>query len=143
MRHPILYADQVWRRQRWIVIFALLYAVSSNFWLLYLNHFRLNRETPLYLLFVLLAFLLFAGFQINKQRSYVEVEEDGLRVSRVLRSQLIRFEQIRSVKVLPLRTVTADLPRRSITPAMKQLLDQPSLLIKLQGDPAQLAQTVK
>ena len=138
MRHPILYAEQVWRRQRFFVLILVVFATGMVLVLAANRRFN-DPSLPFYVLYLAVALLIFGGFQVNRLRSYVQVVDGGLKVSRLVRSAVIGYDNIRAVRVQSLRTVMQDMPRRTVTPAMKDLLDKPALLVRLDGGPEEIA----
>jgi hypothetical protein len=83
--------------------------------------------------------LLGGGFLFYKWRSYVEPQDQGLKVSTLLSSVVIDYDQIRLVKVQPLNIAFQDRRARMIARIMKPLVDKPALFVRLRGDEEQIA----
>lgn len=87
-----------------------------------------------WLLYMPAGILLGAGFLIYKRRSYVEPTEGGLKISTLRSSVLIDYEDIRGVRVQPLKLAFLDSRSRIIAPMMKVLLDKPALFVRIKLD---------
>jgi len=90
-------------------------------------------------LYVPSGLLLGGGFLLYRWRSYVEAQEQGLKVSTLFSSVLIDYDQIRIVKVQPLNLAFQDRRSRMVARIMKPLVDKPALFVRLRGDEEQIA----
>jgi hypothetical protein len=137
-RQPILYADQLWRQQRFFAGFLVAVGVGMTALLLYKG--QLTTTSNLIWLFYIPSGLLLGGaFLFYKYRSFAEPLDDGLKVSALRSSVLIPYESIRSVKVQPLNLAFLEKRKRMVAPMMKPLMDRPALFVRLRGDEAELA----
>jgi hypothetical protein len=142
VRQPILYADQVWKQQRFFAAFLIIVGVVMTGILI--QQGALFRSSNLiWLLYVPSGLLLGGAFFYYKWRSYVETEDDGLKFSLLFSSVLIDYDKIRMVKVQPLNLAFQDRRTRMVARAMKPLLEKPALFIRLRGDEEEVASIVK
>jgi len=137
-RQPILYADQMWRQQRFFAGFLVAVGALMTGVLLYQGQLLLHSNL-IWSLYVPSGLLLGGGFLFYKWRSYVEPQEEGLKVSTMLSSVLIDYDQIRIVKVQPLNIAFQDRRARMVARIMKPLVDKPALFVRLRGDEEQIA----
>jgi hypothetical protein len=137
-RQPILYADQLWRQQRFFAGFLVLMGLGMTALLVYKG--QLTQTTNLiWLLYVPSGLLLGGAFLVYKWRSYVEPLDDGVKVSTLRSSVLIDYDSIRNVKVQPLKLAFQDNRKRMVAPMMKPLLERPALFIRLRNDESSMA----
>jgi hypothetical protein len=137
-RQPILYADQMWRQQRFFAGFLIAVGALMTGVLLYQGQLLLHSNL-IWSLYVPSGILLGGGFLFYKWRSYVEPQDQGLKVSTLLSSVVIDYDQIRLVKVQPLNIAFQDRRARMIARIMKPLVDKPALFVRLRGDEEQIA----
>ena len=71
-------------------------------------------------------------------RNHVRVLDGGVKISTLLSSVTIPYDDIRSVKALPLRQHFQDKRSKLIAPIMKQHIDKPALFLRLRGDEIEL-----
>jgi hypothetical protein len=140
LRQPILYAEEVWRRQRlWVLLILAVGLVMGGF------SFVQRRAAGdlnflIFLAYIPAALLLGIGLLVYRRRSYVETTERGLKVSNLLGSILIDYDHVRWAKVYPLSNhFQAQDRRRYVRTANRALLPRPALYVKLGGDEADLA----
>ena len=138
VRQPILYADQMWKQQRFFALFLTGVGIVMTGLLVYQGQL-LQHSNLIWTLYVPSGLLLAGAFLVYKWRSYVEAQESGLKVSTMLSSIVIDYDQIRLVKVQPLSVAFQDRRSRMVARIMKPLLDQPALFVRLRGDEEQLA----
>jgi len=137
-RQPILYADQLWRQQRFFAGFLVLVGVAMTSYLLYMG--QLTRTSNLiWALYIPSGLLLGGAFLFYKYRSFAESLDEGLKVSSLRSSVVIPYESIRSVKVQPLSLAFLEKRKRMVAPMMKPLMDKPALFVRLRGDEDELA----
>jgi len=149
VHQEILYADQLWRQQRFFAGFLVVIGLFMLGVLIYDGEIRkIGTELSLaitkgevyalgpavWLLYVPAGLLLGAGFLYYKRRSFVEPVQDGLRVSTLRHSVLIDYDSIRQVRVQPLKLAFLDARSRMIAPMMKALLDKPALFVRIKVD---------
>ena len=138
VRQPILYADQMWRQQRFFAGFLVAVGALMTGVLVYQGQLLLHSNL-IWSLYVPSGILLGGGFLFYKWRSYVEPQDGGLKVSTLLSSVVIDYDQIRIVKVQPLNLAFQDRRARMIARIMKPLVDKPALFVRLRGDEEQIA----
>ena len=137
-RQPILYADQLWRQQRFFAGFLVLVGVAMTSYLLYKGQLT-STSNLIWLLYIPSGLLLGGAFLFYKYRSFAEALDDGFKVSALRSSVLIPYESIRSVKVQPLSLAFLDKRKRMVAPMMKPLMDKPALFVRLRSDEDELA----
>jgi len=137
-RQPILYADQLWRQQRFFAGFLVAVGIVMTALLFYKGQLT-QTSNLIWLMYIPSGLLLGGGFLFYKWRSFVEPLEDGLKVSALRSSVLIDYDSIRSVKVQPLKLAFQDNRKRMVAPMMKPLLERPALFVRLRNDEAAMA----
>ncbi|HEY8839470.1 MAG TPA: hypothetical protein VIO80_02255 [Candidatus Dormibacteraeota bacterium] len=137
-RQPILYADQLWRQQRFFAGFLVLAGVAVSAYLFYRGQMT-STSNLVWLMYIPSGLLLGGAFLFYKYRSFAEALDDGFKVSALRSSVLIPYESIRSVKVQPLSLAFLDKRKRMVAPMMKPLMDKPALFVRLRSDEDELA----
>ena len=137
-RQPILYADQLWRQQRFFAGFLILAGVAMSSYLFYRGQMT-GTANLVWLLYIPSGLLLGGAFLFYKYRSFAEPQDDGFKVSALRSSVLIPYENIRSVKVQPLSIAFLDKRKRMVAPMMRPLMDKPALFVRLRTDEDELA----
>jgi len=137
-RQPILYADQLWRQQRFFAGFLVLVGVAVSAYLFYRGQMT-STSNLVWLMYIPSGLLLGGAFLFYKYRSFAEALDDGFKVSALRSSVLIPYESIRSVKVQPLSLAFLDKRKRMVAPMMKPLMDKPALFVRLRSDEDELA----
>jgi hypothetical protein len=143
LRQPILYAEEMWRRQRLWVLLFVGYGIVANAVTLYTSKGRIDANSELLLLFVPVGLLFGAVLLLNRQRSYAEVTDAGLRVSGLLRSTLITFDMVRATRVQKLELHFQDRRKRYARPHSKPLIDKDALFVRLKADDGRLPEIRK
>ena len=87
--------------------------------------------------------LLGGAFLLYKRRSYVEAQDDGVKIGTLRSSVLIDYDRIRGVRVQPLKLAFQDRRSRMIAPMMKPLIEKPALFVRLRGDDEEVADIKK
>src|SRR3981081_2707245 len=94
LRQPILYADQLWRQQRFFAGF--LVAVGVVMTGLLISQGQIGKSANLiWVLYIPSGLLLGGVFLLYKRRSYVEAREEGLKVSTLRSSVSLDYGRIR------------------------------------------------
>jgi hypothetical protein len=137
-RQPILYADQLWRQQRFFAGFLVAVGVGMTALLLYKGQLT-TTSNLIWLLYIPSGLLLGGAFLFYKYRSFAESLDEGFKVSALRSSVLIPYESIRSVKVQPLSLAFLDKRKRMIAPMMKPLMGRPALFVRLRSDESEIA----
>ena len=133
-RYRIRYADHIWRQQRPFVLILLVGGPAMALGFFFYGHMVFSQTVQTFLLYVPAGILLVLAFQYYRIRSHIEVREDGLKVSNLLSSMVVPYEEIRTIRVQPLRIAFQDRRKRYIAPAMKPLLDEPALFVRLRTE---------
>lgn len=141
MRQPILYAEQMWRQQRFFAAFLLAVGIVMSGLLLYQH--ALRSSNLIWLLYIPSGLLLGGAFLFYRRRSFVEPESAGVKVSTLFSSVLIDYNSIRGVKVQPLSLAFQDARKRMVAPVIKPLLEKPALFIRLRGETEDVAAITK
>ncbi len=137
-RQPILYADQLWRQQRFFAGFLVAVGVGMTALLLYKGQLT-TTSNLIWLLYIPSGLLLGGAFLFYKYRSFAESLDEGFKVSALRSSVLIPYENIRSVKVQPLSLAFLDKRKRMVAPMMKPLMGRPALFVRLRSDESEIA----
>jgi hypothetical protein len=134
LRQRILYADHIWRQQRFFAFFLILSGPIAAVYLYVTGGHRLTQTVEVFLLYIPAGLFLVAALQYYRFRSHVHAREDGLKVSNLLSSVVIPYEEIRNVRVQPLRVHFPDRRKRHVAPAMRPQLDKPALFIRVRSE---------
>ena len=137
-RQPILYADQLWRQQRFFAGFLVLVGVGMTALLLYKGQLT-TTSNLIWLMYIPSGLLLGGAFLFYKYRSFAEPLDEGFKVSALRSSVLIPYESIRSVKVQPLKLAFQDKRKRMVAPMMRPLMERPALFVRLRNDETEIA----
>ena len=137
-RQRILYAEELWRWQRFYA--GLLVAVGAvAIGVVLYSHQPINSGNIIWLFYLPVGLLLGGAFMVYRWRSFVEPAENGLKVSTLFAHVLIDYESIRAVKVQPLKVAFQDQRRAKVARIMRPLLEKPALFVRIRGDEEQLA----
>lgn len=128
----------MWRQQRFFAGFLVAVGILMTGVLVYQGQLLIHSNL-IWSLYVPSGLLLGGGFLYYKWRSYVEAQEQGLKVSTLFSSVFIDYDQVRIVKVQQLNIAFQDRRSRMVARVMKPLLDKPALFVRLRGDEEQLA----
>lgn len=141
-RHQNLYVDQLWRQQRFFVLLLLAVGVVATGIAVYQGQLLTPGIAP-WLVYLPTGFVLGAIMLLYRQRSQVQVLDDGVRLGSMFTSATIPYESIRWVKALPLRQHFQDKRSRLVASNMRQHIDKPAVFIKVRGDDTELAKLKK
>jgi hypothetical protein len=140
LRQPILYAELMWRNQRmWVILLVIAGLVLSPAMFI-LGHEQFNSNTAVFLLYLPFGLLYGAAMLFYRQRSAVEVTEEGFKVSRLLRSIVIGYDLIRNARTQKLETHFQEGRKRLIRPLNKPLLTKDALFLRLRADDPRTAE---
>jgi hypothetical protein len=142
LRQPILYADQLWRQQRFFALTFIAIGVVMTVTSAY-NGQLASSANVAWLIYIPGGLLLGGVFLLYKRRSYVEAQDGGVKVSTLRSSVLIDYEKIRGVKVQPLKLAFLDGRRKMVVPMVKPLIEKPALFIRLRAPDEDLADIKK
>jgi hypothetical protein len=137
-RQPILYADQLWRQQRFFAGALVAIGIGMTALLIY-QHQLTQTSNLIWAAYIPSGLLLGGAFLLYKYRSFIEPLDEGLKVSALRSSVLIDYGDIRSVKVQPLKLAFMDKRKRMVAPMMRPLLERPALFLRLRNDEASMA----
>jgi hypothetical protein len=143
VRQPILYGEEMWKRQRPFPVFFIIVGVVMSVVTLFTTWGRAVSNSWLFLAYVGSGLVYGALLLYYRWRSRVEVTEEGLKVSNLLSSVVIDYDDIRSVRVQPLARHFEDSRKRLVRSVNRALMPKPALFIRLRGDEALLAQLRK
>lgn len=146
MKHRILYAEHEWRQQRILAIALIVGGVVFSYQVL-----ASHQRGPSLLVYLPFAYapvgLLLAGFYLwRRARLHVVAREDGVHVGKTFSEHVIPYDSIRTARVLPLRQLVPDGTggrKRYLPPPVKAHLDTPSLVLRFQGEAADIAAHAK
>jgi hypothetical protein len=140
LRQPILYAELMWRNQRiWVLMLVAAGAVVSPA-LLIANGGRFDPNIGVFLLYLPLGLLYGAAMLYYRRRSAAEITEEGVRVTRLIKSALIPYDLIRQVRVQKLELHFQDDRKRLIRPITRSLVPKDALFLRLRGDDVRIAE---
>ena len=143
LRQPILYAQEIWRRQRLWAAFLLVVGVGASLASLVFPQLRSNPGSSqfnwIFFAYVPAGLLLGGGLLYYRWRSRVEVTDDGVKIGNLLSDVLIEYELVRTVRVQPLDRHFQDTRKRLIRPISRPLMPRPALYLRLKGDEGRLA----
>jgi hypothetical protein len=124
----------MWRNQRmWVILLVLAGLVISPAMFI-LDHERFNQNTAVFLLYLPFGLLYGAAMLWYRQRSAVEVTEDGLKIGRLFRPVVIGYDLIRNARVQKLETHFQEGRKRLVRPLNKPLLPRDALFLRLRAD---------
>jgi hypothetical protein len=140
LRQPILYAEEMWRKQRtWVLMLVAIGVVMSGV-MLYTRRGVFDQNVAIWLIYIA-AGLVFGGLlMLYRQRNNVQVTEAGLRVSNLLRSVVIDYDLVRSARVQKLETHFLDKRKRYVRPVARPLLAKDALFVRLRTDDVRVAE---
>jgi hypothetical protein len=138
VRQPILYAERMWRQQRFFAAFMIVVGAGFTIWQAS-HHLAGTSSYVLWLLYMPAGLLYGGAFLYNRWRSYIEPLEQGLKVSTFRSSVVIDYDTIRGVKVQPLRVGFQDRRSKTLPPVVRPLLDLPALFVRVRGDETEVA----
>jgi hypothetical protein len=134
LRQRILYAEQIWRQQRFFAFFLLLVGPAFAVYLYVTGGHHLSNTVQVFLLYIPGGLLLLGALQYYRYRSHVHAREDGLKISNLLSSVVIPYEEIRHVRVQPLKLHFQDRRKRHVRPADRSLLEQNALFVRVRSE---------
>ena len=137
MRQPILYADEMWRRQRfWALILVVVGIVMSGYALIYGHGLRFNDPNSgwIWLLYIPSGAVLGGALLYYRRRSYVAAG-DRLRISNLLSAVEIDYDLVRGLRVQPLKFAFEERSRRRYsTPITRPYEEKPALFVRLRRE---------
>jgi hypothetical protein len=144
VRQPILYAEEIWKRQRLFPLFFITVGVVLTATGLFTGSSRFTAgfsgSSWIWPLYILSGLVYGAGLLYYRRRSRAEVTEAGLKISNLRSSLVIPYESIRLVRVQPLSRHFEDTRKKVIRPINRGLLPRPALFLRLRADQVDLAE---
>jgi hypothetical protein len=132
----------VWRQQRFFAGFLVVVGIVMTA-ILFQQHALFRSSNLIWLLYVPSGLLLGGAFLYYRWRSHVRVLDTGVRISTLTSHVDIPYDSIRFVKVQPLKSHFLENRSRMVARAMKPLLEENALFIRLRGDEDEIAATAK
>jgi hypothetical protein len=143
LRQPILYAQEMWRRQRLWMVFLLVVGVGASVATLLYPPLRSSRSSSsfnwIFFAYIPAGLFLGGGLLYYRWRSRVEVTDEGVKIGNLFSEVLIEYELVRTVRVQPLDRHFQDTRKRLIRPVSRPLMTKPALYLRLKGDEGRLA----
>jgi hypothetical protein len=140
LRQPILYAEEIWRRQRmWPLVMVSIGVVLTIFWVIS-RRGVFDANAAIVLAYVPIGLVFGGVLLIHRRRSYAEVAEQALIVSGLLRTVPVSYDLVRSVRVQKLEMHFQDNRKRLVRPLTKPLMPKPALFVRLRGDDPRVAE---
>jgi hypothetical protein len=139
LRQRILYAEEIWKRQRLFPLFFITVGTVLTGTVLFTGTARFTGSSWIWPLYILSGLVYGGGLVYYRRRSQAEVTEVGLKISNLLRSLVIPYDSIRLVRVQPLARHFEDSRKKFIRPINRGLLQMPALFVRLRADEAYLA----
>ncbi|MDQ6774165.1 MAG: hypothetical protein M3024_14490 [Candidatus Dormibacteraeota bacterium] len=154
MRQPILYADQLWRSQRFYPIGLVLIGIVITIISLTVPAWRSARSgfslggvyinyNAVWLAYIPAGIALAGIFLYNRWRSQAEVTEEALVVRKTFTAVPVAFELIRGVRVQPLSVHFPDSRKRYVRPMFRALMPKPALFLRLRAEDPRTPDLVK
>ena len=145
LRQPILYAQELWRRQRtWVFMLLILGVVFAGAALFYPPVRTGGSSNWIFFVYIPFGLVFGAGLLYYRWRSQVEVHDEGLVIGTLTRRVFIEWELVRLVRVQPLDRhfqgsrvrLTRQFARtsRSRDARSENMLTKPAVYIRLKGD---------
>jgi hypothetical protein len=138
LRQPILYAEELWKRQRFWALFMIGFGTLMVILVFATRLLRSSEFWP-WLLWVPCGVAYAGILTYYRRRSYIETTEAGLKVSNLLSSVLIDYDTIRLVRVQPLGRHFENSRKKLIRPISRPLMPRPALFVRLRGDEAEVS----
>ncbi len=138
VRHQNMYAHHMWRQQRFFAGILVVIGIVATGILVFQGQL-LKGQSAIYLLYVPSGLLLGGAFLYNRWRSHLRILDTGVRISTLTSHVDIPYDSIRQVRVQALRNHFLEHRSRMVVRAMKPMLDENALFIRLRNDDATVA----
>jgi hypothetical protein len=144
LRQPILYAVEMWRRQRlWLLMLVAIGVVAAGF-SFWQRRSLGDTNTLIFLAYIPVAILVAGLMYYYRWRSNIQLADEGLRVSNLLGSIVIPYDCVRWAKVYPLQNhFNSNQRKRLVRPVSRPLMDKPALFVRFSGDDELMARVRK
>lgn len=135
-RHQLLIFASSWRRTQTMLLYgAAVMLIGTG--VTYADSHKFDLE---FLILGVFLVLLGVGFHFGARLHYVQVTDDGLRLNRLLKHELIPFPEIRQVRTQPLQVLFSAPNRRGLFPrSLRPFERKPACVIRLDLEPAPVA----
>jgi hypothetical protein len=140
VRQRILYAEEIWKRQRLFPLFFITVGIVLTATVFISGSARFTGTSWIWPVYVLSGLVYGAGLLYYRWRSRAEVTDAGLKISNLLNTYLVPYDSIRLVRVQPLARHFEDSRKKFIRPINRALLLRSALFIRLRADQADLAE---
>jgi hypothetical protein len=140
VRQPILYAEEIWKRQRLFPLFFITVGTVLTATVFITGGARFTGSSWIWPIYILSGVVYGAGLLYYRRRSQAEVTDAGLKISNLRTSHVIPYDSIRLVRVQPLSRHFEDARKKFIRPINRGLLPRPALFIRLRADQGELAE---
>jgi hypothetical protein len=140
VRQRILYAEEIWKRQRLFPLFFITVGTVLTATVFITGGARFTGSSWIWPVYILSGVVYGAGLLYYRRRSQAEVTEAGLKISNLRSSHVIPYDSIRLVRVQPLSRHFEDSRKKFIRPINRGLLPKPALFIRLRADQGELAE---
>ncbi|MGH7641740.1 MAG: hypothetical protein ACRENX_01765 [Candidatus Dormibacteria bacterium] len=135
-RHLLIPFASTWRRTQ-IMLFYGAGVLLIGCLVEYLGHHRKNDLE--FLILGLLLLLIGVGFHFGSRLHYVQVTQDGLRLNRLLKHELVPYSEISQVRCQLLEVLFAAPSRRGLLlRSLRQFQRTPACVIRLKTAPAEV-----
>ena len=136
MRQPILYAEEMWKRQRFWVGFLLVIGVAmSGYYLFYAHTAGHDLTTSIWLLYIPSGLLLGGALLFYRWRSRIEVDDEAVTIGNLMNTTRIDLDLVRQVRVQPLKAAFESSTRKKYsTPITRPYEEKPALFLRLRRD---------
>jgi len=135
LKYPTLYAEQIWRQQRYYVVILMLLGAGVSLFLVLSHRWHFDQPSLIWLSYIPAGLMLAGALTFYRRRSYVQATDPGLRISRLTKSVVIEWDLVRSARVQPLGMHFQDTRKKLIRPFSRPLLERPAVFIRLRDDP--------
>ena len=140
MRQRILYAEEIWKRQRLFPLFFITVGTVLTATVFITGGARFTGSSWIWPLYILSGVVYGGGLLYYRWRSQAEVTDAGLKISNLRSSHVIPYDTIRLVRVQPLARHFEDSRKKFIRPINRALLARPALFVRLRADQAELSE---
>jgi hypothetical protein len=143
LRQPILYAEELWRRQRLWAVLLLAVGVLFPAATLFYPPLRAGSSNWVFYLYLPAGLLLGGGGLYYRWRSQIHVADEGITIRTLFSHVFIEYDMVRSVRVQPLDRHYQEARKRLVRAQFRPLLTRPALYLRLKGEEARLAYIAK
>jgi hypothetical protein len=129
----------MWRKQRLWVLILVVVGLGMGGFTFWQRHFVASVDLLVFIAYIPAALLLAGVLFAYRRRSYVRTTDEGLKVSNLLGSILIDYENVRWARVQPLaKHFEAADRRRYVRTVNRELLELPALFLRVGADDVEM-----